>query len=85
VGKSLWSGLWIESRKAFWQEVKCISLEESLSHHLSIVGHDEQSQSMVLELYCTKAERKREGRKRERGWPWPRGERGKGEKKRARD
>ena len=30
---------------------------------------------MVLELYCRKAGRKREDRKRERGWPWPRGER----------
>jgi hypothetical protein len=30
---------------------------------------------MVLELYCRKAGGKREGRKRERGWPWPRGER----------
>jgi hypothetical protein len=32
---------------------------------------------MVLELYCRKAGGKREGRKREKGWPWPRGERGK--------
>ena len=29
----------------------------------------------VLELYYRKAGGKREGRKRERGWPWPRGER----------
>jgi hypothetical protein len=29
------------------------------------VGLDEQRQSMVLELYYRKAERKREGRKRE--------------------
>jgi hypothetical protein len=35
---------------------------------------------MVLELYCRKAERKREGRKRERGWPWPRREGEKGER-----
>ena len=35
---------------------------------------------MVLELYFRKAGRKREGRKRERGWPWPHGERGKGER-----
>jgi hypothetical protein len=34
---------------------------------------------MVLELYCRKAGGKREG-KRERDWPWPRGE--KGEKER---
>jgi hypothetical protein len=41
---------------------------------------------MVLELYCRKAGRKREGRKRERGQPWPCGERGQGrERKRARD
>jgi hypothetical protein len=41
---------------------------------------------MVLEFYCRKAGRKREGRKRERGWPWPRGERGGGrERRRARD
>ena len=33
---------------------------------------------MVLELSCRKAEKKREGRKRERGWPWPCGERGEG-------
>ena len=29
------------------------------------MGLDEQRQSMVLELYCRKAGRKREGRKRE--------------------
>jgi hypothetical protein len=34
--------------------------------------------SLVLELYCRKAERKREGRKRERGRPWPHGEKGEG-------
>jgi hypothetical protein len=33
---------------------------------------------MVLELYCRKARRKRESRKKERGWLWPRGERGEG-------
>jgi hypothetical protein len=42
----------------------------SLSHCSSMVGLDEQRQSMVLELYCKKAGGKREGRKRERGWPW---------------
>jgi hypothetical protein len=31
---------------------------------------------MVLELYCRKAERQREGRKKVRGQPWPHGERG---------
>jgi hypothetical protein len=30
-----------------------------------MAGLDEQRQSMVLELYCKKAGRKREGRKRE--------------------
>lgn len=41
---------------------------------------------MVLEFYCRKAERKREGRKKEAGRPWPRGERGEGrERRRARD
>jgi hypothetical protein len=45
----------------------------------------EQRWSMVLELYCRKSERKREG-KRERGWPWPCGEKAEGRKKqRARD
>jgi hypothetical protein len=33
---------------------------------------------MVLELYCRKAGRRRESRKRD--WPWPHGERGKGER-----
>jgi hypothetical protein len=37
---------------------------------------------MVLELYCTKAGRKREGRKRKRGQPWPRGEKLEGRQKR---
>jgi hypothetical protein len=37
-------------------------------------------QSIVLELYCRKAGRKRKGGKRERDWPWPRG--AKGEKER---
>jgi hypothetical protein len=33
---------------------------------------------MVLEVYFRKAERKREGRKKERGQPWPCGEKGQG-------
>ena len=33
---------------------------------------------LVLELYCRKAGRRRESRKRD--WPWPHGERGKGER-----
>jgi hypothetical protein len=44
------------------------------------VGLDEQRPSMVLELYCRKAGRKREGRKRERGQPWPHGGGGNGER-----
>jgi hypothetical protein len=41
---------------------------------------------MVLELYCRKAGKKREGKMRERGQSWPHGERGGGrEIRRARD
>jgi hypothetical protein len=41
---------------------------------------------VLLELYCRKTERKREGRKKERGRPWPRGERGEGRvRRRARE
>ena len=58
--------LWLEHRKAFHREVKSGSLEESLSHHPSTEGLDEQRQSMVLELYCRKAGGKREDKKRER-------------------
>jgi hypothetical protein len=44
---------------------------------------DEQKQSMVLELYCRKAEGKREGKG---GQPWPRGEKvRKGEREKARE
>jgi hypothetical protein len=51
-----------------------------------MVDLDEQRQSMVLELYYRKSEGRREGRKRERGWPWPRGEKGEGrERRRARE
>jgi hypothetical protein len=67
TGESPWSSLWLEGRKAFLWEVIHGFLGESLSHHLSMAGLDEQRQSMVLELYYRKAERKREGRKRERG------------------
>jgi hypothetical protein len=42
------------------------------------VGLDEQRHSTVLELYCRKAGERREGRKRERGRPWPCGEREEG-------
>ena len=51
-----------------------------------MAGLDEQRLSMVLELYYRKAERKREGRKKERGQPCPCVERGEGrERRRARD
>ena len=62
MGESLWSGLWLEHRKAFWQEVRHGSLGESLSHSSSTAGLDEQRQSVVLDLYCRKAEGKKEGR-----------------------
>jgi hypothetical protein len=52
---------------AFWWEVRHHSLGEILSHCSSTVGLDHQRQSMVLELYCRKAERKRKCRKREAG------------------
>jgi hypothetical protein len=42
---------------------------ESLSRSSNTVVLDEQRESMVLELYCRKAERKREG-KRKRGRAW---------------
>jgi hypothetical protein len=34
--------LWLQCRKAFWQEVRRCSLGESLSYHSSVVGLDEQ-------------------------------------------
>jgi hypothetical protein len=40
---------------------------------------------MILELYCRKAGGKRKGGKRERNWPWPRGEKGKRERRKARE
>jgi hypothetical protein len=70
----------LEHRMAFWQEVRGDSLGESLSHRSSMAGLDEQRQSMVLELYCRKAGRKRKGRKRDQ--PWPHGERGEGRERR---
>ena len=82
MGESPWSGPWLERRKAFRWEVKHGSLGENLSHGSSMAGLDEQRQSMVLELYCRKAETKREGKKRERGWPWPCGERWEGRERR---
>jgi hypothetical protein len=63
VGESPWSGPWLEHRMAFWREVK----HSSLAHRSSMTGLNDQRQSMVLELYCRKAGRKKEGRKREAG------------------
>jgi hypothetical protein len=68
--------MWLECRKAFWWEVRCCLLGESLFYHSSTAGLDHQRQSMVLELYYRKAERKREGKRKEKGWPWPHGEKG---------
>ena len=77
---------WSAGRLSGGREVRQGSLGESLSHRSSTEGLDEQTLSMVLELYCRKAGRKREGRKRERGQPWPRGEWGEGrERRRAKD
>jgi hypothetical protein len=82
MSESPWSGPWLEHRKAFWWEVRHSLLGESLFHCSSSAGLEEQRQSIVLELCCGKAERKREGRKRVRGWPWPCGERVEGRKRR---
>ena len=66
LGESPWSGPCLGPSKALGQEVRHCSLGERLSHHSSLAGLDEQRHSMILELYCRKAGRKREGRKRER-------------------
>ena len=65
-GETPWSGVsgW-KHWEAFSREIRHSSLGEGLFHCSSTVGLDEQRQSMVLELYYRKAERKREGRKRE--------------------
>jgi hypothetical protein len=86
TGESPWSNLWLQSRKAFWQVVRWCSYGESLSHRSSKGGLDEQRQSMVLELYCRKAGRRREGRKREAGHGHvERAGKGKRERKRVRE
>jgi hypothetical protein len=64
AGESLWSGLWLECRKAFWQEDRNGSSGESLFHRSSTVGLAEQRESMVLELYCKKADRNKEGKRK---------------------
>jgi hypothetical protein len=77
---------WSTGRLSGGRLDEALSGKAYLFHHSSMTGLDEQRQSMVLELYCRKAETKREGKKRERGWPWPCGERGDGrERRRARD
>ena len=43
TGESPWSGPWLEHRKAFQLEVRRGSLGESLFHHSSTVGLDEQT------------------------------------------
>jgi hypothetical protein len=66
TGKRLWSGPWLEPRKAFKLEVTQGYLEDGLSYFLIMEGLDEQRQSIVLELYCRKAERKKIEREKER-------------------
>ena len=59
---------------------------ESLSRSSNTVVLDEQRESMVLELYCRKAERKREGKRKRGDGHGHMGERGEGRgKRRARD
>jgi hypothetical protein len=60
MGNSPWSCPLLEHREALQHEVRHSSLGENLFHHSSMVGLDEQRQSMILELYCRKTERKRE-------------------------
>ena len=55
-----------EEQEGLPQEVRQGSLGESLSYHSNTVGLDAQRWSMVLELYCRRAKRKRED-KRKRG------------------
>jgi hypothetical protein len=70
--ESPWFNPWLESKKAFQQEVRHPLLFRGKPKLCSsTAGLDEQTQSMVLKLYCRKAGRTREGRKRERGWPGP--------------
>jgi hypothetical protein len=56
-------------------------LGESLSHHSSMVGLDEQRWSMVLSFIVERQREREKVKERERGQPWPCGERGKGRKK----
>jgi hypothetical protein len=55
-GKGRWVvPAWLEHRKAFRREVRHSSLGKAYSM-ASMVDFDEQRQSMVLSLYCRKAE-----------------------------
>ena len=58
MGESPWSGLWLEHRMAFWWEVICCTLGESLFLSSGKAGLGDQRQSKVLELYCRKGGRK---------------------------
>jgi hypothetical protein len=66
VGESPWSDPWLECWKASRWEVRRGSLGDSLFHCSSTAGLDEQRQSMVLELYCRKAERRERERQTDR-------------------
>jgi hypothetical protein len=59
VGESPWSGPWLECKKAFRQEVRLGSLEESLDHRSSMVGLVGQRWSMVLELLVDRQRKER--------------------------
>jgi hypothetical protein len=65
VDESPWSSPWLECRKAFQLEVRHGSLDENPLCCPNTVSLNEQRRSVVLELYCRKAERKREGGRRE--------------------
>ena len=67
TGKRLWSGPWLEPRKAFQWEVRHALLGKSLSHCSITVGLDEQRQSVVLELYCRKAGERERGEREKWG------------------
>jgi hypothetical protein len=60
----------MKHRKVFRWEVRCGLLEGNNSHHSSMVGLDEQRESMVLEFYCRKTGAKREGRERSAMATW---------------
>ena len=61
------------AQESLLAEVRLGSLGESLSHRSSTAGFDEQKQSMVLELYCRKAEREKV-KEREGPATWREGE-----------